>query len=585
LKTPEQIKIGLRLWKNLQKRRKYQLFILLISIIFSTFAEAFTIISVVPFLNIIFYSENSDNLYYVDKFSNLFRFQEVIDAKFLITLLFVSLIIIAAFIRLLTIKLRTKLSTALIADFKSEIFKNLLHKEYKNHIEENSADIISGLSSKARRSLITINNILDIISSIFISIGISLGLLKLNWQIFTSSAITFLAIYTFIVFLNDNKLKSSSRIVSSIESSEIKLVNETIGYIRDIILDNLQKFYINEHLKYMKTFAEEEAYNLFTALYPRYIIEAIAIIIITLYAFVSINVFDNSSTEVLIILGAFALGTQRLLPQAQSIYGYWSGITSSIGQLDDFLKLVERKNHKNIFKNISPLNFENKIELKNVSFKYKGTKNYIFQNINLNIYKGDIIGIIGSTGQGKSTLIDILMGLLEPIKGKLLVDQKNIYEKDNLTSWRKSISHVPQDFYVSDNTIKENIALGEPLSEINIQKIKEVIDLTQLTGYLEKLPYGLDTLIGEKGSKLSGGQKQRIAIARSLYKNKQLLILDEATSALDERTERKILKTIKNLSNNLTIILITHRKKSLSICNRILEIENGINEVNSDDIK
>ena len=284
-------------------------------------------------------------------------------------------------------------------------------------------------------------------------------------------------------------------------------------------------------------------------------------------------------------MGAFALGTQRLLPQVQSIYGSWSGVSSAIGQLDDFLKLVERKNHKNIFKNISPLNFENKIELKNVSFKYKGTKNYIFQNINLNIYKGDIIGIIGSTGQGKSTLIDILMGLLEPIKGKLLVDKKNIYEKDNLTSWRKSISHVPQEFYISDNTIKENIALGEPLSEINIQKIKEVIDLTQLTSYLEKLPYGLDTIIGEKGSKLSGGQKQRIAIARSLYKNKQLLILDEATSAIDERTERKILKTIKNLSNNLTIILITHRKKSLSICNRILKLENGIIEVKGNHIK
>ena len=209
-----------------------------------------------------------------------------------------------------------------------------------------------------------------------------------------------------------------------------------------------------------------------------------------------------------------------------------------------------------------------------ISFRYKNDQTNVLDKINLEIPKGSCVGFIGPTGSGKSTMLDILMGLLVPTSGKLIIDGKEVLP-ENLKSWQKNISHVPQDIFLSDSTIKENVAFGIPFHEINMDKVAKAVSMAQLDDVINNLPEKYNTLVGERGVRLSGGQKQRIGIARALYSESKLMTLDEATSALDGDTEKNVLESIERLDNNLTIFMIAHRVTTLKSCNQIIELRSG----------
>ena len=264
----------------------------------------------------------------------------------------------------------------------------------------------------------------------------------------------------------------------------------------------------------------------------------------------------------------------------QSIYFNWSSARSRIEDIKIVLRSIKYKKNREYTsiqnKSKEPKIFNKKIELRNVSFKYKENKENTLEKINLTINKGEKIGIIGETGCGKSTLLDILMGLLEPSSGELLIDNKLINKKNKLllNSWHQSIAHVPQNIYLQDISFKENIAFGSNLENINQSSIIKAAKIANIHNLVKSTENGYDTKIGERGTKLSGGQVQRIAIARALYKKSNILFLDEATSALDKKTEEKILERIMSLDNELTIIIITHRLSTISDCDRIYKVEN-----------
>ena len=264
---------------------------------------------------------------------------------------------------------------------------------------------------------------------------------------------------------------------------------------------------------------------------------------------------------------------------AQKIY---EGVASSRGtiiQLRNVVNLLEIGN--NIFKNelvFEKLNFKNKIVFDNVSFRYSKEGEYILKNINLTINKGEKIGIVGTTGGGKSTFLDLLTGLLEPTQGRILIDGKNIFDKKNnnlLYKWRSIISYVPQFIYLSDDTIINNIAFAAEPNTIKKKKVSNSSKKAQIKEFIESLPMAYDTRVGERGVKLSGGQKQRIGIARALYKNSKVIVFDEATSALDSNTESSLIEALNNLQNELTIVMVAHRISTLKSCDRIIRIENG----------
>ena len=271
------------------------------------------------------------------------------------------------------------------------------------------------------------------------------------------------------------------------------------------------------------------------------------------------------------------MAVQRLLPSLQIIYSQWGFIKGSKASQEKILSILDEPIEYKLNRSFK-FAFKNNIHLKSVLFKYSKSSEIILNSINLKIYKGEKIGFVGKTGSGKSTLVDIIMGLLEPVSGTLAIDDKDLYHEKNkkyLYSWRSLIAHVPQNIYLADSTIAENIALGCNLKEIDFERLNQVAEKAQILEYILKNPNGFYQRVGERGTLLSGGQRQRIGIARALYQRKSLLILDEATSALDSGTELNVMESIKDLSKDMTVLIISHRISTLTYCDRIFRVENG----------
>jgi ATP-binding cassette subfamily B protein len=279
--------------------------------------------------------------------------------------------------------------------------------------------------------------------------------------------------------------------------------------------------------------------------------------------------------EIIPVIGALGLGAQRMLPLLQQFYTSWVSLKAgkdTIIQVNLLLK-QDLPYYYNT-KEISKLEILSEISLVNIDFKYQNDGNLILSNLNMVIPKGSRIGIIGKTGSGKSTLIDIIMGLLEPTHGKIIID-KTVIDKKNVRSWQRQIAHVPQFIYLSDSTITENIAFGLPKENIDLDKVILSAKKAQIYDYIINLKDNFQTTVGERGVRLSGGQRQRIGIARALYKEASVIIFDEATSALDIETEKAVMESIENLDKELTLIIITHRLTTIEKCSLVYEVENG----------
>jgi ATP-binding cassette subfamily B protein len=277
--------------------------------------------------------------------------------------------------------------------------------------------------------------------------------------------------------------------------------------------------------------------------------------------------------EVVPILGMFALAAQKILPAIQQVYSSYSNIKGSRASFEDVLELLDRPFYHNTNKisSVGCIKFEKIIELKDLSFSYDSGPLWVLKDVNLKIKKGECVGFMGVTGGGKSTLIDIVMGLLNPTKGDLIVDGCVISNK-NKNLWQAHITHVPQNIYLSNSTIEENIAFGIPKDKIDHQQVKIAAEQAQISDLISQWKDGYQTIIKERGANLSGGQRQRVGIARALYRKSDVLIFDEATSALDVQIEERIMDVINNLDKDLTILIIAHRLSTLKNCDKILEI-------------
>ena len=349
-----------------------------------------------------------------------------------------------------------------------------------------------------------------------------------------------------------------------------------MGSIREIILRNTQSLYSSVYRAAELDYRIAQASNSFIGSSPRFLIEPIGIAIIAGIAY-SYSILNDGGVEAIVpILGTLALSFQRLLPILQQAY---AGIISIKGYQDSFsdvLYLLEQKINEgqDLRDQSNNLKFEDSIELKDISFQYRAKSAIILSDINLKIAKGSCIGIVGKTGSGKSTLVDIIMGLLLPKSGLLKIDNK-VIDLQNLNAWRSFVSHVPQTIFLTDNSIAENIALNVPKDKINLMRLKETLIKAQLDELVESWPEKYNTMIGERGIMLSGGQRQRIGIARALYKESKVIIFDEATSALDSDTERAIIDEINNLKSKPTVIIIAHNHSTLENCDQIIEIKNS----------
>tara|TARA_B100000963_G_C22626525_1_gene672640 strand:+ start:98 stop:1867 length:1770 start_codon:yes stop_codon:yes gene_type:complete len=567
--------ISLLLFKNLNNKRKRSIYKLFFSQILSGLLEMATLVSILPFINAI---TNINNLYenqYTKKIIKLFNIYDESNLLLLTLVFFIIFIIFANLIKFYNLWLSNKVSAEIGSDLSSKVYSNILNSNYEYHLNINSSDIIATISNYIIKAIDFIYSFLQLLASLIICVSITVTLFIYNWLIAFSVALIFGCIYGLIIVYFKKYLISNSKRIVRETNSQIKLLQEGMGGIRDIILDDMQLFFSRIFTKSDYKLRIFSAQNSTISGFPKFGVEACGFILIAFIAyFLVIN--GKSSSYIFSALGIIALGTQRLLPSCQMIFYSWSSIQGSKESITQVLKLINEKSKPQIKYSKNLISFKKDIILKDLSFRYKGTDKYIIENSNLRIKKGETIGIIGETGSGKSTIVDILMGLLRPSKGTLMVDGKDINKSNkHLISWRKKIAHVPQNIFLSDSTISENIAFGIGTEYMDIEKIKKSCKDALLLNFINNLPFGLNTKVGEMGAKISGGQKQRIGIARAFYKDKEILILDEATSALDSVTEKYIMESVKKFSKKMTVIIIAHRKSTLNNCDRILIVKNN----------
>ncbi len=563
-----------RLWHHINPRRRRQFTLLLLLMLLASFAEILSIGAVLPFLGVLTAPERIFELPLAQPIIHALKLTAPKQLLLPLTIVFGAAALIAGAMRLLLLWSSTRLSFATGADLSISIYRRTLYQPYAVHCARNSSEVINGISNKTNSAIYIITMLLTLISSVAMLITILATLLSLDPLIALVAFGGFGLIYTVIIRITRKQLSIDSELMARESTQVIKSLQEGLGGIRDVLIDGSQATYCQIYSSADFPLRRAQGSSSFIGACPRYIMEALGMMLIAALAY-SLAKQADGLAKAIPILGALALGAQRLLPVLQQAYASWTGIQGNKVSLQDTLDLLDQPLPDYADQPaIQPLPFKYKISLQQLSFRYSLQMPYVLKEINFTIAKGSRVGFVGTTGSGKSTLLDIIMGLLQPTDGTLEIDGQTI-TLANHRGWQAHIAHVPQAIFLADSSIEENIAFGVPKDQIDFIRVRKAAQQAQIADSIESWPNQYKTFVGERGVRLSGGQRQRIGIARALYKQADVIIFDEATSALDNETEQVIMQAIEDLSDDLTILIIAHRLSTLKNCTKIVEIDDG----------
>jgi ATP-binding cassette subfamily B protein len=492
-----------------------------------------------------------------------------------LTILFGITAIVSGGLRLLLTWDQTRLSFAMGSDFSSIIYRRTLYQPYAVHLSRNTSEVISGVSTKADGIIHqTILPILMILSSGMMILTVMLVFLSIQPMVAFLAIGGFGSIYFIVIKATRKQLTANSQLVSRQHSRIIKVLQEALGGIRDVLIDGTQNIYCNIFRDADWRLRRAQSNINIVAISPRYIVEALGMAMIALLAY-QLAVQPDGLASAIPVMGALALAAQRMLPLLQQAYSNWTNMRGGQSGLCDALDFLDQPLPKYAGEPIpNPLSFLKEINLSGLGFRYGAQLPWVMKDLSLQIPKGSRIGFIGTTGSGKSTLLDIIMGLLSPSEGLMLIDGQPISDT-NCRSWQAHIAHVPQSIFLADASIAENIAFGVQLDQIDMHRVLQAAERAQIANTIASWQLGYETIVGERGVRLSGGQRQRIGIARALYKAADVIVFGEATSALDGDTEHAVMNAIKQLGNELTIFIVAHRLSTLSDCTHVVELSNG----------
>ena len=567
------LKLLIKLWHFLEKKRKRQFFGLIFLTIITSFAEMISLGAIFPFITVL---TNPEQVYEIPFLGEILISNGMEKGDELIiplATIFALAALIAGLMRLFLLKVSVLISNATGADLSINVFERTLYQPYSTHISRSSSEVISGITQKVNAATNVLISVVTVITNSFLFLSIMATLIIIDPLIAILSMSTFGIAYLITAAYTSNRLDQNSKTIAEKQTFVVRSLQESLGAIRDVLLDGTQKIYKNLYSKSIRRLMKASGSNRFINQSPRYAMESLGMILISVFI-VTIFIRDGGIATALPIIGVLGLGAQRLLPIMQQIYGNWSVVIGSKASLIDVIDLLNQPLPKKKNSKKESSKFNEAIVLENICFSYDINSKPILNNLNIRLNKGMKIGLVGETGSGKSTFLDILMGLLTPTSGKIKIDNNPISE-NNLTKLHSLIAHVPQNIYLADASISENIAFGIDQNKIDIPLVERVADEALVKKFLDDQGSNLGSGVGERGIKLSGGQRQRIGIARSLYKRSGLIIFDEATSSLDEQTETEIMDTIYNLDNELTIVLVAHRISTLKRCDEIYEMKNG----------
>jgi ATP-binding cassette subfamily B protein len=542
--------------------------------IVTAFAEVLSIGAVLPFLGIL----TSPDVVFAQPFLapliQALGIQTPAQLLFPLTILFALAAITSGLMRILLLWAQYRLSSAMGADLSLNVYRRTLFQPYAVHAARNSSDIIAAISSKIT---MVINNSLMtsliLISSFFLMTMILGALLLIDPLIAVTAFVGFGMVYAIVIALTKKRLLRDSKRISQQSNRVVKALQEGLGGIRDVLIDGTQNTYCDIYRTADQSLRRAQANVNIVSGSPRFLIEALGMVLIAGLAYVMAQRSEGIAGAIP-VLGALALGAQRLLPVLQQAYYSFSTIRGNKTNLEDVIDLLDQPMPEGHQELVQPITFERDIKLNNLSFQYAKQTPMVLKGVDITIAKGSRVGFIGSTGSGKSTLVDVAMSLLQPTQGSLDIDGQAITSA-NQRAWHAHLAHVPQSIFLADSSIAENIAFGVPIALIDMQRVQLAAQQAQIAQTIEGWQDGYETFVGERGVRLSGGQRQRIGIARALYKQANVIIFDEATSALDNATEQEVMQAIDSLGKELTVLIVAHRLSTLKHCTHIVELSQG----------
>lgn len=561
---------------TVEQRRK--LLVLQAFVVLTAFAELASVLAIGPFMALV---GDMEILHGAGRLADIYRMTELSSPVEFLFYMGITVIVVLACASLISIYTTWRLSlygSQIGAEISVRLYKYYMYQPWLFHACNNSSTLSSKIAQEAGRVTNQIIQPLMVMNSkLVMALVLAAAIFSFNPIVAIVGVVIFMLAYVLLYRVVRGQLVKNGKNITHANKERFRLMNEGFGGIKDTLLLGRQDDFNLRYERSSLSFGRAQGLNKALSQSPRYLMELIAfgsVIFLILYL---LQEYESDLGSILPVLSVYALAGFKLLPAFQQLYASLTQIKSSLSAFDclkNDLLASSYEDFKTKTNTSLSLSLEKDIHLHNVTFQYPGKNELALNGIDIIIPVHKTIGFVGASGSGKSTAIDILLGLISPTSGELLVDGK-LLQGESLRAWQNNVGFVPQSIFLSDSSIRENIAFGLPNNQIDDSKVKKAVRMAHLNELIDNLPDGLDTQIGERGVQLSGGQRQRIGIARALYEDAEVLVLDEATSALDGITEKLVMEAINNFAGNKTIVVIAHRLTTLKGCDNIFILDKG----------
>lgn len=566
------------LWKALSKKRRQQLVAIQILSILSALGEVANIGALLPFLRLL--ANPGEGLRVLGPLAEPMRRLPSQHLLLTLGLAFMAVAVVSSLLRVVTVRSQLRLAALITADLGERVFASVLIKPYAWHLANNSSKVLTYVTKDVDAANFFVQSILLLGMNLLIVLMMSSALLAIAPLVMIVIGVLLISYYLLIFrFTRGNlRLDGEQQIVSY--QRTVQVVQEGLGGIRDLLLDSTQSYFLSAYRTHK--LRQELAYAsiMVKAQVPRYLIEGFSMLLIVALSLV-LALSGQGIEAQLPLLGTIVMGAYRLLQPLQHCFSSVSCMQANLVALKRLSEFLS----ETVVPIPIPVSVPQKrqvergplLALHKVSFRYNEGGPWVLRDLNLEIHRGERLAFVGTTGSGKTTCSDLILGLLAPTDGRVLIEGLDLHETAGLVkAWQRRVAHVPQQIYLSDASFAENIAFGVPEERIDLERVRRAAQQARISELIETNPEGYDAFVGERGVRLSGGQRQRIGIARALYKQAELLVLDEATSALDNRTEAEVMESVEALDRNITIIMIAHRLSTVERCDRIVMLECGM---------
>ena len=567
------------LWQGLSHRRRRQLLALQILSLAAAAGEVANLGALLPVLRLL--ANPVEGLSGLGPLASSMRALPEQHLLLGLGLSFVLVVALSTTLRVMAIRIQLRLTALIAADLGEQVFAAVLQRPFHWHLQHNSSTVLAYISNDVDRVRQSIQAILNVIANLAIVLLLGGALIALAPWLMPVVGALLAGFYLLVFRFTRATLRSDGQRSTAMYQRSLQVVQEALGGIRDVVLDRSQPFFLRNYRSRIRSFRLAAASINVKAQVPRYLIEGFAVVLIVAIT-LTLALRGYGIEQQLPILGGLSLGAYRLLQPLQQCFmalNHLQANQASLQRIQPFLvkTVATQPGRLPLIPDLAaPSEKVPLLQLEQLSFRYSPEGPWVLRDLELSLQRGERIAFVGSTGSGKSTTSDLILGLLKPTQGRILAHGQDLHGKAGLAvAWQQRVAHVPQNIYLSDASFAANIAFGVPEEQIDHRRVQRAAKQAQIVEMIESSQDGYNTVVGERGVRLSGGQRQRIGLARALYKQATLLVLDEATSALDNRTEAEVMAAIESLDRQITVILIAHRLSTVKSCDRILLMEQG----------